>query len=162
MSTMTSMNSSGVDALNANSAGMVPSLISIIKCSRVLIELRLADLGIRAGQDHLLVALDPDGEPVLTSRLADTIGVRASTASKMLDRLEMRGFMRRGESLTDRRHTTVCLTEEGRIMRERIEAVWDDVERYIFHGQSDDVVSDVRRTTAQLESILDERLRRLR
>lgn len=81
--------------------GLIPSLISITKCSRALLDLRLHEIGLNAGQDHLLMALEPNGDPVLVSHLADKVGVRASTASKMLDRLEHRELVRRGNDKKD-------------------------------------------------------------
>ncbi|MEE2951505.1 MAG: MarR family winged helix-turn-helix transcriptional regulator [Pseudomonadota bacterium] len=140
---------------------LIPSLISITKCSRALLDLRLHEIGLNAGQDHLLMALEPNGDPVLVSHLADKVGVRASTVSKMLDRLEHRELVRRGNDKKDRRYTMVTLTSQGQAARKDVQELWEEVEAYIFANCSDDA-DDFRQNAAQLNTLLTERLRRLR
>lgn len=45
--------------------------------------------------------------------LAETIGVRPSTMSQMLDRLETAGFIARFTDVADARVRIICLTDEG-------------------------------------------------
>src|SRR5215211_2454963 len=57
------------------------------------------------------------------SEVADCLGVAVSTATQVADRLEARGWVRRGPDPEDRRVVLLCLTEEGRrLMAERREA----------------------------------------
>ena len=121
----------------------------------------LHEIGLNAGQDHLLMALEPDGDPVLVSHLADKVGVRASTVSKMLDRLEHRGLVKRGNDERDRRHTMVTLTSKGQAARNDVQDLWEEVEAYIFTNHSEDADS-FRQNAARLDTLLTERLRRLR
>ena len=142
--------------------GFLPMLVSIMKSGRALLTLRLAEIGLHPGQDHMLMALDPNGEPVLVSRLADLIGVRSSTASKMLDRLELAGLVRRSHSQSDKRHTMVSLTTDGEEFRRKVDELWSDMELYILQGCSSGEADDMCRATERLDEIMTERLRRLR
>jgi len=142
--------------------GFVPSLVSIMKSGRALITLRLAEIGLHPGQDHMLMALPEDGPPVLVSELANTLGVRSSTASKMLDRLEFAGLVRRSNGPSDRRHTIVHLTAKGNEVRKQVEELWAEVEFYILRGVSDEEAEAMCQATERLDALMSERLRRLR
>lgn len=67
-------------------ARLVSALLSISKSTRALVGLKLSELGFHNGQDELLCALDERSE-MSVSKIADELCVRASTVSKMLDRL---------------------------------------------------------------------------
>ncbi|SMC81645.1 DNA-binding transcriptional regulator, MarR family [Fulvimarina manganoxydans] len=149
-------------AASPQSRAFVPSLVNIMKSGRALITLRLAEIGLHSGQDHLLVALDPNGAPQLVSQLAEATGVRASTTSKMLDRLELKGLVTRRSDGPDRRHTMVSLTPEGIALRAEVETLWENVEAYIMRGCADGEEEDVRHAASRLDALMTERLRRLR
>ncbi len=72
-------------------------------------------------QYRVLVALDGAG-PARMGTLAENTGVHASTFSRMADRLEAGGWIRRDASPDSRREVLVDLTDEGR-------ALVDDVTR---------------------------------
>ncbi|WP_084408948.1 MarR family winged helix-turn-helix transcriptional regulator [Fulvimarina manganoxydans] len=139
----------------------VPCLIRIIKSGRFLLDLRLQELGLRSGQDHLLMELDPEGQPITVSRLADRLGVRPSTVSKSIERFADRGLILRGEHKTDQRLTTVRLTDTGKAARNEVQTVWTEFETYLLDGYPDDA-EKLRHSTQRLEAILNDRVRRLR
>lgn len=62
------------------------------------------------------------GEPLTVSRLAAAAGVKPTTLTSLLDRLEGRGLLTRHPSSTDRRSLVVELTTEGREVAERVAA----------------------------------------
>jgi DNA-binding MarR family transcriptional regulator len=64
-------------------------------------------------QYYLLLPL-LDGGSLPLSRLAQSTGVAAPTATRIVDGLEQAGLARRGRSMADRRTVFVSLTREGR------------------------------------------------
>jgi len=69
---------------------------------------------------HAIHAIPPGG---FTMRaLAGELACDASNATGIVDRLERRGLIERSNDPADRRVKWVCLTDEGRRVRARIEA----------------------------------------
>lgn len=63
-------------------------------------------------------------EPLTMSQLADRLGVRASSATELVDRLVERGLVERQHDPRDRRNVTVGLTAQAQaVHREVIRAV---------------------------------------
>ncbi|MEE2951395.1 MAG: MarR family winged helix-turn-helix transcriptional regulator [Pseudomonadota bacterium] len=145
----------------ATPGALIPSLINITKYGRALLDLQLQEISFRSGQDHILMTLEPDGDPVLVSHIANKVGVRDSTVSKMLDRLENRGLVHRGADESDRRHTTVVLTSEGKTVRKDVQMLWENIEAYILKNHAAEA-DELRRGTAELDKLLTQRLGRLR
>ncbi|MCE7029653.1 MarR family winged helix-turn-helix transcriptional regulator [Jiella avicenniae] len=150
------------NALRPDGHRFVPSLVNIMKSGRALITIRLAEIGLHPGQDHMLMQLDASGEPQLVCKIADAIGVRSSTASKMLDRLQSGGLVERTHGTIDRRHTMVSLTPKGRDVRDQVDELWGDVEIYILRGCPQAEVEAMCHATERLDALMAERLRRLR
>ena len=149
-------------ALRSDAHRFVPSLVSIMKSGRALITIRLSEIGLHPGQDHMLMQLEASGKPLLVCKLAEAIGVRSSTASKMLDRLESGGLVQRTHGTVDRRHTMVSLTPKGREVRDQVDELWSDVETYILRGCPQEEADAMCEATERLDAIMAERLRRLR
>lgn len=74
--------------------------------------------GLTLAQYYLLRPLEA-GPPVALCQLADTAGIAAPTATRLVDGLERAGAVVRERSLVDRRSVLVSLTRAG---RERLEA----------------------------------------
>ncbi|WP_353956206.1 MarR family winged helix-turn-helix transcriptional regulator [Aurantimonas endophytica] len=146
------------NGMDAAEAALVPKLLSIAKSIRAMMGLRLADLGMHAGQDELLLALVPEGT-VSGSRLADTLAVRPSTVSKMLDRLVTAGLVERAEDPRDARRTVVRLTSSGVDMQGRLREVWQEVENELQDVPDRSVVTH---SLQELQRVLSAKLRRLR
>ena len=72
---------------------------------------------ISGAQASILDHLD-EVEPTLVGRLAEHMGVTASTMSLALDRLESGGYVRRQRDAQDRRRVGVTLTEAGVRMKQ--------------------------------------------
>jgi DNA-binding MarR family transcriptional regulator len=73
---------------------ILPRLFSINKATRSLLAYKLAEIDIYAGQDELLLALNPEA-PLRVSLLADSLEIRTPTVSKMLHRLVASGLVER-------------------------------------------------------------------
>ncbi|MBD0709258.1 MULTISPECIES: MarR family winged helix-turn-helix transcriptional regulator [unclassified Streptomyces] len=94
---------------------------------------RLRELGLYPGQELMMMRLWGCG-PVRQSDLIQSLGVDASTVTKMLQRLELCGHVRRGPDPADRRAVLVEATEESRALRTAVEGVWTDLETLSLHG----------------------------
>jgi DNA-binding MarR family transcriptional regulator len=109
--------------------GSISSLIpSVSKAHRNLAGSLLADLGLAAGQQFVLMLLwkvSPQSQSDLTRQLL----IEPPTTAKMLARLESAGFIERRRSGADRRVVLVSLTESGRALEGPVTSVWHRLEQ---------------------------------
>jgi len=70
-------------------------------------------------QCHVLHLIEP-GRPLPMSRLADTLSCDASNVTGLVDRLELRGLVRRQPSPRDRRVKVLLLTPTGTRVRAQL------------------------------------------
>lgn len=83
----------------------------------------LRPLGLHPGQEILLMQLwDRDGQT--QSELIASLGLDASTVTKMVQRLEAQGHLSRTQSSEDRRVIIVKLTPSGKKLRVEVEKMW--------------------------------------
>jgi DNA-binding MarR family transcriptional regulator len=75
------------------------------------LELALADVGVDQGEAHVLSALAAGPRPI--AELVEAVGVKRSTLTNILDRLESRGLVRREINPADRRSFVVRPTRGG-------------------------------------------------
>ena len=125
----------------ANDGSLLTTALSSAQSLRALIGLKLAPLGLAAGQDRLLLALGVR-DRMSVSVLADLLNVRPSTVSKMIDRLAGRGLTVRSYDDIDARLTYVGLTDDGRAMCRKLRVLCEVVENEL---QSDLNTEDTRR-----------------
>jgi DNA-binding MarR family transcriptional regulator len=95
-----------------------------------LLEKRCSDLGITAAEGQLLSYLR-SYSPAPVSEFRRVLGVRRSTLTSMLDRLQARKWLVRQPSPRDRRVILVGLTETGRDVAGRIRAAMEQLEAEI-------------------------------
>ncbi|MEX6506775.1 MarR family winged helix-turn-helix transcriptional regulator [Jiella sp. M17.18] len=150
-----------VQACGGGRPGIVPLLLSIAKATRSLNTIALRDIGLAPGQDRLIEALDPE-DPMPGGVLASEIGVRPSTVSKMLDRLEREGFVQRINSKCDSRVTLVALTPKGVRMQEKIRDAWRWMSEDLVKAVPDDEVTGFATGLTSACAVLQRRIGRLR
>lgn len=96
----------------------------------VYLEAHTRDLGVSPAEGHLLTYLRSYA-PAAIGELVQVFGIKQSTFTSMLDRLEEAGFVRREINPGDRRSFLVHLSEEGRELAERLnrrlEALEEDI-----------------------------------
>lgn len=135
--------------------------LSSAQSLRAFVGLKLAPLGLAAGQDRVLLALQ-NRERMTVSALADALNVRPSTVSKMMDRLSHRGLTVRSHDDGDHRRTHVALTDEGKAVCERLcelcEAIEAELQADLAEGDAK-VMAD---GLSLLETAVSRRLRRMR
>ncbi|MFG3344642.1 MarR family winged helix-turn-helix transcriptional regulator [Streptomyces sp. NPDC048018] len=129
------------------------ALSRVARLHRIAAGRRLKELGLYPGQEFLMMALWDCG-PVRQSVLIRSLGLDPSTVTKMLQRLEQCGHVRRRPDPADRRAVLVEATEEGEALRARVEGVWHDLEGHSLTGLTPAERADLARLLARLEENL--------
>lgn len=108
-------------AKKAAQAEALLMVTQVARNARTALSRQLLDLGLYAGQDGVMLALDGhDGQT--PGAIAAALGVKAPTITKTIGRLATQGFVRREGSADDKRMMLVYLTGAG---RDQIKAVRD-------------------------------------
>jgi len=98
-------------------------VFQIAKAHRGLAGELLRPLGLYPGQELLLMQLwDCDGQS--QTELILSLGLDASTVTKMVQRLEAQGHVVRKKSNEDKRSMMVSLTASGKRLRGDVEKMW--------------------------------------
>ncbi|WP_152047694.1 MarR family winged helix-turn-helix transcriptional regulator [Aureimonas psammosilenae] len=135
-------------------------LLLISKYTRAFMVAKLEKIGLEAGQDQLIHALPLDGS-VGVSGVADALNVRASTVSKMADRLVRDGLIQRVPHPSDLRKTNLVLTPDGIAKRAQIEELMVGVEQELSAGLGDSG-AEIASMLDRLDATLLKKLKRLR
>jgi DNA-binding MarR family transcriptional regulator len=101
----------------------------------------LAPLDLTVQQAALL--LHASREPSSPSRLRAQLGTDTAGMTRLLDRLEGKGLLRRAPHPRDRRSIIIELTEQGRAVAPRLPAIFGRVSNRVFAGFSADEVAQV-------------------
>lgn len=97
----------------------------------------LDKLGLYRGQPPVLFALwEQDG--LTHGELAGQLGITPATMTKMIQRMEKAGFVKRQPDASDQRVSRVYLTETGRAVRADLEATRQQMELESFSGFNDE------------------------
>ena len=108
-------------------AGAVDELVTaMLTASRVLVAVSARSLAevedrVTVTQFRTLVVLDTEGQ-INLNRLAELLGVTASTAMRMIDRLLAADLVTRRENPDNRREVLLGLTDGGRALVRRVTA----------------------------------------
>ncbi|MGH8267957.1 MAG: MarR family winged helix-turn-helix transcriptional regulator [Steroidobacteraceae bacterium] len=95
---------------------------------------RLAPLGLSAAQFIVIASLAKDPEPKSASDLCKGISYDAGAMTRMLDRLEGKGLIRRSRSPEDRRLVHLELTDEGKAAYPRMREMSMAVQNRFLRG----------------------------
>jgi DNA-binding MarR family transcriptional regulator len=71
-------------------------------------------------------------------QLAEELGISPSTASRTLDQLERKAFVRRATVRGDRRRIKVFLRPKGKRIRDRVRSFWAGMGQEMFQGFTDE------------------------
>lgn len=112
-------------------------LARVCRAHRNLAAVMLDPLGLHPGQDLIMVELWVE-EGLTQSRLAERVGVDASTMTKALQRLERYGLVRRCQDAEDSRVSRVFLTDQGRALEPTITAEFAGIEERTLAGLTAD------------------------
>ncbi|MFI8516279.1 MarR family winged helix-turn-helix transcriptional regulator [Streptomyces sp. NPDC085481] len=129
------------------------ALSRVARLHRVEAGRLLKELGLYPGQEFLMMALWDCG-PVRQSTLIQSLGLDPSTVTKMLQRLEQCGHVRRRPDPADKRAVLVEPTEQGEDLRARVEEVWTGLERHSLAGLDEAERAELARLLGRLEGNL--------
>lgn len=93
----------------------------------------LRRLGLHPGQELLMMQLWDHG-PQPQAQLIEQLGLDASTVTRMVQRLEQAGFVRRRRSDTDRRAVLVEATAAAQALQEQVVQAWRELEELTLRG----------------------------
>ncbi|TDU87040.1 DNA-binding MarR family transcriptional regulator [Kribbella voronezhensis] len=110
---------------------------------------KLVDLDLSPSEINALGNLS-DGRPRTVSELGAAIGIRPTTLTGVLDRLERRGCLTRGVRAGDRRAVLIELTEDGRETADLIAAAIAEIEHQALADLPAEVVGNFRRVLRAL------------
>ena len=136
-------------------------LLRISKAIRAIMAIKLAKIAFVPGQDQLMMQLDAS-HPVSVSSLATSLMVRPSTVSKMIDRLEQRGMLRRLSDGTDGRRSLIEISAQGIKAQTAIRSVWKEVESELSRDLLADGTGQIAADLEVIDRTLIARLNRLR
>ncbi|MGH9294433.1 MAG: MarR family winged helix-turn-helix transcriptional regulator [Acidimicrobiales bacterium] len=129
---------------------IVHAIYRISRMNRTVIAGLLRSSGVFPGQELLLMQLfERDGRS--QTDLVRALGLDPSTVTKMLQRMERAGWVRRRQADHDRRVVLITLTDEGRLLRDKVEAAWQAVERLTTECLSDRQLEPLRALLSCIE-----------
>lgn len=105
----------------------------VARNARTVLSRYLLDLGLYAGQDGVMLALD-DQDGQTPGAIATSLGVKAPTITKTIGRLAAQGFVRRQASPDDGRMLLVFLTDAGRDQIKAVRKAQRNTEKAVFAG----------------------------
>jgi DNA-binding MarR family transcriptional regulator len=111
--------------------GLLLSQVCRAHRNQVASELDL--IPVHVGQDQVVYRLAIE-EGITQSRLAEGVGVDASTVTKTLLRLERDGVVRRSDDIDDARVSRVYLTERGRALVKPVVETWNRADERLQKG----------------------------
>ncbi|QGZ54907.1 MarR family winged helix-turn-helix transcriptional regulator [Paraburkholderia acidiphila] len=110
-------------------------LISRVKStmSNMVTQRAVAELGVTSQQASILFMV-ASGKCTLAAELAREYGIDASAVTRLVDRLEKRGLLKRVRSSEDRRAVRLALTPEGLAIAARMPAIFRSVTEHLSAG----------------------------
>jgi DNA-binding MarR family transcriptional regulator len=130
------------------------TLAKVCKAHRANVGALLAEHGLHAGQEMVLVELWED-DGLRGGELAARLGVEPPTVTKMLRRLEKCGLVGRSPDPSDARSFRVHLTDEGRALEGPVLRCWEQVEEMALAGLNKAERRSFRNMLIRVRSNLD-------
>ncbi|WP_406860181.1 MarR family winged helix-turn-helix transcriptional regulator [Streptomyces sp. HUAS MG47] len=115
----------------------------------------LRDLGLYPGQEFLMMRLW-EGGPARQSELIKEMGIDPSTMTKMLQRLEQAGHVRRSPDPGDRRAVLVEPTERSEALRAQVAGAWAALEQQTLKNLDPEEAATLERLLVRVEEGLCE------
>ncbi|MFF8259054.1 MarR family winged helix-turn-helix transcriptional regulator [Streptomyces virginiae] len=134
--------------------GPVSHAISrVARLHRIAAGRLLRDLGLHPGQEFLMMHLWDSGA-VRQSELIKAVGLDPSTVTKMLQRLEQSGHVRRRPDPADRRASLVEATEASCGLLVEVRGAWGELERQTLDGLDETERAELGRLLGKVEGSL--------
>jgi DNA-binding MarR family transcriptional regulator len=132
-----------------------PLLVVLQRATHVTLQVlgtELAELGLTASELNVLANL-ADGRGRTVSELGVAAGVRATTLTGVLDRLEQKGHITRSARPGDRRAVEISLTSVGSKSAARVQLAFAEVEERALAGLPASAVKQARRVLLALGTV---------
>ncbi|MER7507742.1 MarR family winged helix-turn-helix transcriptional regulator [Streptomyces lavendulae] len=113
----------------------------------------LRELGLHPGQEFLMMHLWDSGA-VRQSELIKAVGLDPSTVTKMLQRLEHAGHVRRRPDPSDRRASLVEATDASCGLLVEVRRAWGELERQTLEGLEATERAELARLLGKVETAL--------
>ena len=139
----------------ARSGPVSHAVFQVTRLTRTAVATLLRPLGLYPGQELVMMYLWDLG-PLRQTDLARLTSSDAPTMTRMVQRLERAGFVRRFPSPEDKRAHLVEATPASRGLRQQIEDIWSQIEDMTVGGLSGDEREIVLRVVQGLERRLSE------
>ena len=120
----------------------------------IYMEDRCSDIGLSPTEGHAVSYLR-SYSPAPVSELHRVLGIKPSTLTSMLDRLEARGWLERRPSGRDRRVILVGLTDAGRVEADRVQETVDRLEADIGARLAPDDVVGFHAVVAAIAAVTE-------
>jgi len=111
--------------------GIVGTVERATHLAAVYLDDTVGELGITQGEAHVLAQLAVEGQSTIGA-LHEEFGLKRSTLTNIIDRLEQRGFVRRLINRDDRRSFIIRLTASGRRSADRVAAALNELEQDVL------------------------------
>ncbi|MUL78160.1 MarR family winged helix-turn-helix transcriptional regulator [Mycolicibacterium sp. CBMA 226] len=134
----------------ARSGPVSHAVFQLTRLTRTIVATLLRPLGLYPGQELVMMYLWDRG-PLRQTDLVRLTSSDAPTMTRMIQRLEHAGFVRRFPSPEDKRAHLVEATPASRGLRDQIEGVWRQIEEMTVGGLSDAERTTVLRVVQGLE-----------
>ena len=121
---------------------------------KIHMEAKLKDVGVSASEGHLLSYVVRYG-PCAIGELLRVLGIRRTTMTSMLDRLEHRGLLRRNLNSDDRRSFMVEVTTSGQEIVRRCEEIVEVFENQISKLLSREASDGLQEVFTVIEDVTD-------
>jgi DNA-binding MarR family transcriptional regulator len=132
-----------------------PLLVVLQRATHVTLQVlgtELAELGLTASEVNVLANL-ADGRGRTVSELGVAAGVRATTLTGVLDRLEQKGHITRSARAGDRRAVEISLTSAGVKSAARVQRAFAEAEERALAGLPASAVKQARRVLLALGAV---------
>jgi DNA-binding MarR family transcriptional regulator len=105
-------------------------LISFLIDLQRIFRTKIVPKGLPYSQVQAIIIIPNDG--IEMSKLSWTLGLDNSTVTRLIERLEVKGFVERKKNNADKRSTIVSLKKEGMIIQKKIEKKLDEIGEQLF------------------------------
>ncbi|MFD7440190.1 MarR family winged helix-turn-helix transcriptional regulator [Streptomyces sp. NPDC059909] len=129
------------------------AVFRVARLHRIAAGRLLKQVGLYPGQETVMMRLWEAG-PVRQSELIKVCELDPSTVTKMLQRLEQTGHVRRRPDPDDRRAVLVEATDESSALLSAVERVWGELEEHTVAGLDPAERAELGRLLAKVEENL--------
>lgn len=130
------------------------AVFRVARVTRTVIANLLRPLGLYPGQELVMMYLWDQG-PLRQADLVRLTSSDAATMTRMIQRLEHAGFVRRSPSPEDKRAHLIEATPASRGLRRQIEEIWSQIEEITVGDLNEQQRATVLRVVEGLETRLD-------